>query len=67
MSLMQTVMTQTVSFEGAKYFSMTLLVDVKIELNENTSHLCEHFLSELVKQILYGNRKFGGDSVLLNI
>ena len=32
-------MTQTVLFEGAKYFSMTLLVDVKIRLNENTSTL----------------------------
>ena len=37
-------MTQTVSSEGAKYFSITLLVDVKIQLNEKKlQDLCEHF------------------------
>ena len=36
-------MTRTVSFEGTKYASMTLLVDVKIQLNENTSTLVETF------------------------
>ena len=43
-------MTWTVSFEGGKYFSMALLVVVKMRLNEKKlQHLCEHFQSELVK------------------
>ena len=37
-------MTLTVLLEGAKYFSMTFGVDVKIRLNEKKlQHLYQHF------------------------
>ena len=36
-------MTQTVLFEGAKYFNMTLLVDVKIRLKLNEIKLIKLF------------------------
>ena len=36
-------MTQAVSFEGAKYFSMTLSVDIKIRLKLNETKLTKLF------------------------
>ena len=37
-------MTLTVKFEGAKYFSITFVVDVKIRLNEKKlQHFYQYF------------------------
>ena len=45
-------MTQTVSFEGAKDFSMTLLVDVKIRLKLNETKLIKLFLKSVTYSLM---------------
>ena len=59
-------MTLTAYCEGAKYFSMTLSVNVKSQLIEKRVNTCTHISkSELVKLILYGHTKFQDQSVPL--